>query len=142
MEHVAKEDLATAAPDLHFSLTLEERIKGYSGPPAWSVRLRRIEDEHAGLVARLLEAWPAVEAEHAGDRWAAVDALVAQAAAAPELPRLNGLIDTHNRYYPCEGNLAMDPRTGAYLERGRPWTPLPRVTAESLVEEAIRTRRR
>jgi hypothetical protein len=127
----------TAAPDGHFKLTLEDRMRAAMGPPAWALRLRRIEDLRAKLVATLVEAWVEIAPAHPGDRWAAVDAL-ARLAATLDLATLNGLIDKHNDYYPAEGNLAMDPRTGDYLERGKRWTPLVAVTVDMLVEDALK----
>jgi hypothetical protein len=42
------------------------------------------------------------------------------------LDRLNDLISRHNRYYPIEAKLAIDPRTGELLDRdGKHWKPMP-----------------
>jgi hypothetical protein len=103
----------TAAPNRNFTLTVEERLRAYAqGPPAWSRRRRRIED---------LE-----------------DELSRRAAVAPEeelaagLATLNDLIARHNRYYPVEANLPLDPRTGALLDGGAPWRPLRPLTRADL----------
>jgi hypothetical protein len=45
---------------------------------------------------------------------------------------LNRLIDEHNRYYPIERNLPMDPRSGALLVKGEPWRPLAHVSIDGL----------
>jgi hypothetical protein len=126
-------EVESAAPQRNFPLSMEERVRGAAGPPAWSVRRRRIEDLEERLVTGLFAVWADAVAAHPGDRWAAVDELTV-AARALDLAPLNTLIDRHNRYYPCESNLPMDPRTGAYLERGRPWRPTPPMTLEALVE--------
>jgi len=80
-------------------------------------RRRAIEDLQAGLSRKL--------AEFGGDS-------VVLAEVVADLARLNDLIDKHNRYYPIEANLPVDPRTGALLERGVPWRPLARVTFDDL----------
>lgn len=47
---------------------------------------------------------------------------------------MNALVEAHNRYYPIEANLPVDPRTGAYLvKRGTPFEPEPAVTPARLV---------
>jgi hypothetical protein len=48
------------------------------------------------------------------------------------LATLCRLTKEHNRYYPIEANLPMDPKTGRMLERGEAWRPLPLPTLESL----------
>jgi len=109
----------TAAPARNFTVTLEDRVRAAAGPPAYVRRLREIEDIEARLVREVLDG------------------------ADPErldLRRINDLIDRHNRYYPCEANLPMDPRSGRLLERvGRPWTPRPPFTA-SVVAQLARER--
>ena len=103
----------TAAPNRNFTLTVEERLRAYAqGPPAWSRRRRSIDDLEAELCRRA-----AVAPE---------DELVAG------LARLNDLIARHNRYYPIEANLPLDPRTGALLDRGAAWRPLPARTLAEL----------
>jgi hypothetical protein len=58
------------------------------------------------------------------------------------LRELNRLIEAHNRYYPIEANLPLDPATGLQLDRGvgvvRPWRPLPPVTLAGLIADATR----
>lgn len=97
----------TAAPSRNFSLPTEERVRAVVvGVPAYLRRLRAIEDLEAG-VARAL-----ASEEHHGR-------------ARTLLAKLNDLISRHNRYYPIEANLRIDPRTGELVERdGRPWKPM------------------
>jgi len=111
----------TASPPRNFTLGTAERVSAaIAGSPAYARRLRAIEDLHARLVRRCAEdAAPGAPAE-------------ARAAFLAELARLNDLIERHNRYYPAERNLPSDPRTGAILDRGRPWRPLAPVTEASL----------
>lgn len=109
---------STAAPDRNFSLATEERVRALvAGPPAYVRRLRIIEDLEAAVV-RLL-----ASGKH-------------ERQAAWLLERLNDLVSRHNRYYPVEANLAIDPRTGELLDRdGKHWKPM---VARSL--EALRRR--
>jgi hypothetical protein len=98
----------TAAPDRNFTLATEERVRAVvAGPPAFVRRLRIIEDLEAAI-ARLL----ALGEHERQARWL--------------LERLNDLVSRHNRYYPVEANLAMDPRTGELVDRdGKHWKPMP-----------------
>lgn len=121
---VASANLGSVAPERDASvatgivkLTAEERLRGYAqGPPAYIRRRKAIEDLQAQLALRAA----------AGETFA------------PELVKLNQLIDRHNRYYPIEANLPIDPRTGRLLERGRPWLPLAPVTARELFGRSFR----
>ena len=93
-------------------------LAAQTGGLAYMVRLRRIEDE----LSRVEAAWLELAAECAGDpaafaeRWRA-------SVAEWDFSTANALIDSHNRYYPIEARLAMDPRTRDYvLVNGRPYT--------------------
>jgi len=121
----------TLAPARNFTIPLAERVRALNGPPAYVTRKRTIEDLHAALV----DAIAGHVAE--GDAAALAEAL-AKRAFRTKLARLNALIEAHNRYYPCEANLPMDPRTGAMLERGVPWKPLPLCTTDALIAIATR----
>jgi hypothetical protein len=111
----------TAAPARNFTLSIDERLRAYAqGPLAWMRRRRAIEDLEATLARR-------IAAGAAADGGALAADFVA------DLARLNELIDRHNRYYPIEANLPIDPRTGRLLERGRPWRPLAPVTLADLL---------
>ncbi len=104
----------TAAPDRNFTLATDERVRALvAGPPAWSRRLRTIEDLEAAVVRLLASGQHERQA-----RWL--------------LDRLNDLVSRHNRYYPVEANLAIDTRSGELLDRdGKRWRPMP---ARSLSE--------
>jgi hypothetical protein len=136
----ATDAIGTAAPTCNFTVTTEARTRAaIAGPPAYMLRKRRIEDMEEALIARLTKLAGLAGASggaHHGDDDAARAAL-ARAARRLDLAPINSLIEKHNRYYPCEANLPMDPKTGALLDRGRPWTPLPPVTLQGLVERAM-----
>ena len=87
-------------------------LSALGGPLPYMVRLRTITEMTAEHERRLAEAWSALAAETSdGGRFA--EAWTA------ELERwsfdeVNDLIDRHNRYYPAESRLRMDPRTKDY----------------------------
>ncbi len=117
----------TSAPPRNFTLTAADRARAaISGPPAWSVRLRRIETTEQEIVDELV-------------------ALAAEDGAVPgvlppwlarRLEALNALIAAHNAYYPIEANLPSDPLTRAVLDGGKPWVRMDRRSAAALIAEA------
>jgi hypothetical protein len=88
------------------------------GPLPYMLRLREIERATEELEDRLLADWRelALESESAAEfeaRWTA-------AARSVSCDEVNDLIDRHNRWYPAESRLPMDPRRGDYaLVNGR-----------------------
>ncbi len=89
------------------------------GPRPYMLRLREIEQRTAQHDARLGEAWHATaeacphDAPAFSDAWQVI-------AAGWSFDEVNDLIERHNRWYPVEARLAMDPRTGDYaLVNGR-----------------------
>jgi hypothetical protein len=114
----------TAAPQRNFTLSAEQRINALvAGPPAYAVRLRRIEDLTAELLKTMREA----------ERKSATHVPVT---VVRSLERLNKLISDHNRYFPVEANLAVDPTSGDYLLLGKAWRPTPNVTIDDLRRQA------
>jgi hypothetical protein len=139
---VKKSPLETTDPPRNFSIPTEERVRAMTiGVPAWAARKRRIEDREEELVKALVDFHDALL-----DRGVApADALarMREKGASLELSRLEKLVVAHNRYYPVEANLPLDPRTGAFLARGRPWRPepMPNVATFIALAEAIIARR-
>ena len=83
-------------------------LASLGGPLPYMQRLRQIDDaieEHATRLAhayaerRDADAWRRI-----AERW--------------DFGEVNDLIDRHNRYYPIEARLAMDPRTRDYVKVG------------------------
>ncbi len=105
----------TATPERNFTLATEERVRALvAGPPAYVRRLRIIEDLEAAIV-RLL-----ASGQH-------------ERQAARLLERLDDLVSRHNRYYPVEANLPIDPRSGELVDRdGKRWSPMQARTLEEL----------
>lgn len=117
-------DENTASPQRNFTLTLAERIRGLAGAPAYSLRLRGIEDDEQRFVTRVANALRHSRAE------------LERVLARIDLERLNRTIETHNRYFPIEANLPLDVRTGRMLFLGRPFVPRPTWTRARLLDEA------
>jgi hypothetical protein len=126
----------TAAPARNFTLTTEDRVRAAAaGPPAYMRRLRNIEDLEEGIVRVLAEL--CAEARASGEPPEAQAAHARAAAPKHALRRLDDLIARHNRWYPIEANLPMQPRTGELIDRtGEPWRPLRAPTLDELLARA------
>jgi hypothetical protein len=89
-------------------------VVSVAGPPSFVRRLRQIEDETGEHLRRLERAWNEL-AEDCGhdeplfaEHWRAL-------AAGWTFYAVNALVEKHNRYYPAEARLPMDPRTGDFV---------------------------
>jgi hypothetical protein len=80
--------------------------RAIAGPPVWMRRIRAIEDATAEHERRLGEAWESLAEDAAAWR---------ELAARWSFADVNALIEQHNRCYPIEARLAMDPRTRDYV---------------------------
>lgn len=103
----------------NFRPSADAYLAAARGPLHYMVRLHEIETRLAAVEEELRGQWQAVAGECNGDegrfarRWRAVVAEV-------RFEEINDLIERHNRWYPVESNLPMDPRTGDYaLVNGR-----------------------
>ena len=89
------------------------------GPLAYMLRLREIEQQKAVHEERLAYAWRVV-AEDCDDDAVAFARVWSATAAGWSFREVNDLIERHNRWYPIEARLPMDPGTGDYaLVNGR-----------------------
>jgi hypothetical protein len=95
------------------------------GPLAYMLRLREIEAQTARHEEELATAWQAQREEADGDaerfsrEWR-------RTAAAWSFDEVNDLIERHNRWYPVESRLPMDPATGDFaLVNGRDYRLAP-----------------
>lgn len=101
---MTKRSEQTASPARNFTLTTAERVQAMvQGVPAWSRRLKHIED----LTAEIVQLHVAGKERDVQKR----------------LAELTKLVETHNAYYPVEANLPFD----------KPWTPMPRPTLEAIL---------
>jgi hypothetical protein len=91
----------------------ESGVRALGGPTAWMRRLRAIEDAVEQHERRLGETWRtlAEELEDPADFAAAWRELAGNWSFA----QVNGLIERHNRNFPAEARLAMDPRTRDFI---------------------------
>ncbi len=120
-------------PPRNFTISTEDRVRALTiGPPAYAVRKRKIEDREVEMLDALVELHDALAAK--GLTAHAIKAAVEAKASTFDLAKLNKLVETHNRYYPIEANLRIDPRTGGYLiYAGQAWSPEPLWTVERLL---------
>jgi hypothetical protein len=105
----------------NFRPGVDTYVSSLHGPLAYMQRLRQIHEEELAHEERLRDAWLELAADSDGDaeRFAAS---WRRAAARWNFTAINLLIDKHNRYFPAESRLPMDPRTGDFiLVGGRPY---------------------
>jgi hypothetical protein len=84
-------------------------IASLGGPLPYMQRIRHIDEETDAHLARLEEAY----AEHGAD-----PAAWRRIAETWDFGAVNELIEKHNRWYPVEARLPMDPRTRDYVKVG------------------------
>jgi hypothetical protein len=97
----------------NFRPDAESGVRALGGPTAWMRRLRAIEDAVEQHERQLGDAWRkfAAQVEDLGEFAAAWRKL----ADTWSFAELNELIDRHNRNFPVEARLAMDPRTRDFV---------------------------
>jgi hypothetical protein len=100
----------------NFRPDADAQIAALGGPLAWMRRLRAIEAEIERHEQQLAEAY---ELSESAEEWRRV-------AESWDFSEVNELIERHNRHYPAESRLPMNPRTGDFvLVNGRPYTREP-----------------
>jgi hypothetical protein len=97
----------------NFRPDAESGLRALGGPTAWMRRLRAIEDGVEQHERRLGEARRAL-ADSVEDP-GAFEAAWREAAESWSFAEVNELIDRHNRNFPAEAQLAMDPRTRDFV---------------------------
>ena len=104
----------------NFSPSVEGYARSVVGPPVYVQRLRQIEDEIEEHLVRLRTARDELNRQvrdrrERGRRWC-------ELVAGWNFYAVNDLIEKHNRWYPVEARLAMNPRTGDFvLVGGKPY---------------------
>ena len=88
-------------------------VRALGGPTAWMRRLRAIEDGVEQHERQLREAWRTLAAEQEDP--AAFAAAWRELAVNWSFAQVNELIERHNRNFPAEARLAMDPRTRDFV---------------------------
>jgi hypothetical protein len=105
----------------NFASSAEAYLASAGGPLPYMLRLREIERRTAEHEAGLAGAWRVLAEE---SREADSDFAVAWTSAARSwlFDEVNELIERHNRWYPVESRLPMDPRTGDFVPvNGHPY---------------------
>jgi hypothetical protein len=109
----------------NFQPAADSYLASLGGPLPYMLRLREIADETAAHEAALAHRWLELAADCDGDdesfgrRWRVV-------AERWSFDAVNALIEKHNRYYPAESRLPMDPRTGDFVPvLGEPYRKAP-----------------
>jgi hypothetical protein len=103
----------------NFRSSPEAYLASAGGPLPYMLRLREIERHTAEHLRELRTAWREA-AEESGDGARRFDTAWREQAERWSFAEVNDLIDRHNRWYPVESRLPMDPRTGDYaLVNGR-----------------------
>ena len=97
----------------NFRPDAESGVRALGGPTAWMRRLRAIEDQVDQHERQLGEAWRRL-AEEVADP-AEFAAGWREAAASWNFAEVNELIERHNRNFPAEARLPMDPRTRDFV---------------------------
>jgi hypothetical protein len=98
----------------NFMPSAETYLAATRGPRPYMLRLRAIETMTAEHAAELDERWRGLAEECAEDA-AAFERRWREMVADASFDEINDLIERHNRWYPVESNLPMDPRTGDYV---------------------------
>jgi hypothetical protein len=113
----------------NFRPSADTYLAASRGPLAYMLRLHEIERQTDRHEERLAEAWRACAEDAAGDEarfehdWRAV-------AESWSFDEINDLIERHNRWYPVESRLPMDPQRGDHaLVNGRDYRLPPRDAA-------------
>ena len=108
-----------------FHRSAESYVAALGGPLPYMIRVRDIEAATASHERRLEEAWRELARAHARDaggfarRWR-------ETAAFWNFTEVNELIERHNRFYPAEARLPMDPKSRDYaLVNGQPYRRRP-----------------
>jgi hypothetical protein len=104
----------------NFRPDAESAIRALGGPTIWMRRLRAIEDLFDQHERQLDDAWRTLGTEVAdADEFARLWREVAERWSFAEI---NELIERHNRNFPAEARLPMDPRTRDFVQiNGRPY---------------------
>ena len=97
----------------NFRPDADRAIAALGGPTAWMRRLRAIEDAVEQHERRLGESWRTL-AEEIEDP-AEFSAAWQELAGNWSFAQVNELIERHNRNFPAEARLAMDPRTRDFV---------------------------
>jgi hypothetical protein len=104
----------------NFRPDADAAIRALGGPTIWMRRLRAIEDELEQHERQLAEAWHELARETRDPR--EFEQRWRETASRWSFATVNELIESHNRNFPAEARLAMDPRTRDFVKfNGQPY---------------------
>jgi hypothetical protein len=104
----------------NFRPDADAAIRALGGPTIWMRRLRAIEEELDLHERQLVEAWHELAASTRDE--VEFDRAWRDTARRWSFAQVNELIASHNRNFPAEARLAMDPRTRDFVKiNGRPY---------------------
>jgi hypothetical protein len=107
----------------NFHLSADSYVASLGGPLPWMQRLRMIEDETEAHERALEQTWRELAHEASGEEFALRWLRIAEAWS---FHGVNQLIERHNRNFPAEARLPMNPRTGDFVPiNGKPYTREP-----------------
>jgi hypothetical protein len=108
----------------NFRPDAESAVRALGGPTIWMRRLRAIEDAVEQHERQLGQAWRTLAEEV--EEPAAFAPAWRELAGMWSFAEVNELIERHNRNFPAEARLAMDPRTRDFVRiNGRPYVREP-----------------
>ncbi len=124
----------------NFSVSADKEIQSYiSRAPEFAIRARRIEDAIERLYSNLENQYNKLNAEYGIDsivfkeKWTDIIDNV-------ELDEINELIDKHNKYYPIEAGLPLDPMSGQYMFGAIPWKGKEKITKVEIIRRFLLNR--
>jgi hypothetical protein len=104
----------------NFRPDAESAIRALGGPTMWMRRLRAIEDAVDQHERQIGDAWHALALDIEDE--AEFARLWRETAQQWDFAEVNHMIERHNRYFPTEAKLPMDPRTRDFVRiNGRPY---------------------
>lgn len=98
----------------NFRPDADAAVRALGGPAVWMRRLRAIEVELEQHELQLEEAWRMLAGETADP--AQFERQWRDTAQRWSFAEVNELVDRHNRWFPAEARLAMDPRTRDFVK--------------------------
>lgn len=118
----------------NFRPDVDHYVTSLGGPLPYMQRLRRIAEETEAHEQRLAAAWAELASARDGDDGSVFARRWRRVAARWSFAEVNELIELHNRYYPAEARLPMDPKTGDFVPvAGQPYRRRP-LDAEWILE--------
>lgn len=118
----------------NFSVPLADQVQSYYGAPEYALRASKIENAIDQLMDEL-----SLEYTNMINKFSNKPEVFAQKwiefIESLELNELNDLIEKHNKNYPLEANLNIDPHSGKYLMGSTSWEEQEKITKDILIKK-------